>query len=477
MVISVSENDLHNIGTSTPTKYLDRNSPVDNSLIFRTPLSGELEVNELFSNIKTSSKNFQDLGIVKASRILLGVSAELQRKRDEINQSVFLETGKTEKLVEGEFETSLNFMIALAGLAQFEIGRVIPSVNPNKSVYTRRFPVGIAALITSHNTPLPNYAWKLAPSFLSLNASILKPSEFTSQSAQMFVESFLSTGAPEFMVNLLLGGAATAQSLIAKKPDLISFTGSFETGMKIKSATQNYSPKLILELGGSNPIIVCESADLEKAASAIAESAISNSGQRCASASRLIVHKSALNKLMPLLQESIKATVEAKGSQFFSGCLVSKDARDKHEEFIKKSRTFGSKVIEFDYKKNIEGCYVNPAIVFRNQKEEHDSQIEIFSPILFVENFQENEEALQKANSTPYGLTAAIWTNNFNEAFYFSSNVRSGIVNINGPTHGSEFQFPFGGQGNSGNGTKEVGINCLSEYSFERLISVTNYEL
>jgi len=477
MVISAFEFDLHNIGTSTPAKFLDRNSPVDNSLIFRTPLSGEIEVNKLLHNIKTSFKNFQALGIVKASQILLGVSTELQRKRDEINQLVFLETGKTEKLVEGEFETSLNFMIALAGLAQFEIGRVIPSVNPNKTVYTRRFPVGIAALITSHNTPLPNYAWKLAPSFLSLNASILKPSEFTSQSAQMFVESFLSAGAPEFMVNLLLGDADTAQFLIAKKPDLISFTGSFETGIKVKSATQNYSPKLILELGGSNPIIVCESADLEKAASIIAESAISNSGQRCASASRLIVHKSALDKLMPLLQESIKTIVKANGSQSFSGCLVSEDARIKHEEYIRKSKNSGLKVIEFEYEKNINGCYVNPAIVFRNQIKEDDNQIEIFSPILFVESFDENEEALQKANSTPYGLTAAIWTNDFNEAFYFSSNVRSGIVNINGPTHGSEFQFPFGGQGNSGNGTKEVGINCLSEYSFERLISVTNYDL
>ena len=477
MVISESQVDLHNIGTSTPRKFLNRNSPVDNSLIFRTPLSADLEVNELFENIKTSSKTFQDLGIIEACKILFGVSAELQRKKDEINHSVFHETGKTERLVEGEFDTSINFMTALAGLAQFEIGRVIPSVNPNKTVYTRRFPVGIAALITSHNTPLPNYAWKLAPSFLSLNSSILKPSEYTSQSAQMFVECFLSAGAPEFMVNLLLGGAETAQYLIAKKPDLVSFTGSFETGIKIKAATQNYSPKLILELGGSNPIIVCESADLEKAAPVIAESAISNSGQRCASASRLIVHKSALNKLMPLLQESIRAIMESKGSQSFSGCLVSEDSRSKHEEFIRISRTSGSKVIEFDYKKSLSGCYVNPVIIFRNQDEEYDNNIEIFSPVLFVESFQDNEEALQKANSTPYGLTSAIWTNNFNEAFYFSSNVRSGVVNINGPTHGSEFQFPFGGQGKSGNGTKEVGINCLAEYSFERLISVTNYDL
>lgn len=476
MVSPIHDYNLHNIGTSTPTRFLDRNSPIDNSLIFKTPISGDLEVNELIHNIKNNLRKFQDLGVIKASQILLSVCGELQRTRDEINHCVFLETGKTEKLVEGEFETAVNFMVALSGLAQFETGRVIPSANSNKNVYTRMFPIGIAALITSHNTPLPNYAWKLAPSFLSLNASILKPSEFTSKSAQMFVECFNSGGAPEFMVNLLHGGASTAQSLISKEPDLISFTGSFETGMKIKSATDNYSPKLILEMGGSNPIIVCESADIKKAAAIIAESAYSNSGQRCASASRLIVHHSVSKELMTLLEEKIIDILDTNERQSYSGCLVDIDAKNKHEEILKIARASGSIVREFDYVKSQEGCFVNPAIVFRNSNHPEGTLEEVFSPILFAEYFESKQEALAKANSTPYGLTAAIWTRDFNEASFFSNNVKSGVVNVNGPTHGSEFQFPFGGQGHSGNGTKEVGANCLSEYSFERLISVTNYD-
>ncbi len=475
MVKSEVEFELGNIGTSTPAKYLDRFSPRDNSLIFKTPLSGEKEAHELFQNISACSSKFQDLGVIKASEILIEVCQELKRNRDEINQCVFIETGKTEKLVEGEFETSLKFMTALSGLSQFEVGRVIPSANTKKNVYTKRVPIGIAALITSHNTPLPNYAWKIAPSFLSLNSSILKPSEYTSGSAQKFVECFNSVGAPQYMVNLFHGDAEAAQSIIAMKPDLISFTGSFETGMKVKSATNSYSPKLILEMGGSNPIIICKSADLKKAASVIAESAFSNSGQRCASASRLIVHESVLDNLIPLLHSSVETLVSTTGRESFSGCLVSLDAKKKHVDFLNNARLSGSNVLEFNYEKSLEGCYVNPAVVTRNQDKNQDGFVEIFSPILFVEVFNEIEEALLKANSTTYGLTAAVWTDDFSESFYFSNHVKSGVVNINGPTHGAEFQFPFGGQGFSGNGAKEVGINCLAEYSFERLISVTAY--
>ena len=473
---SETEFELHNIGTSTPTNCFDRFSPRDNSLIFRTPLSGEKEADELFQNISSNSGKFQELGVIKASEILIEVCQELKRSKDEINHCVFMETGKTEKLVEGEFETSVKFMTAISGLSQFEVGRVIPSANSKKNVYTKRVPIGIAALITSHNTPLPNYAWKIAPSFLSLNSSILKPSEFTSGSAQKFVECFNTVGAPQYMVNLFHGDAVAAQSIIAMKPDLISFTGSFETGMKVKSATSSYSPKLILEMGGSNPIIICKSADLKKAASVIAESAFSNSGQRCASASRLIVHESVLDDLIPLLHASVETLVSKIGSESFSGCLVSLDAKNRHIDFLNDARISGSSVHEFNYEKSLEGCYVNPALITRNQDKNQDGFIEIFSPILFVEVFQGIEEALQQANSTAYGLTAAVWTNDFSESYYFSNHVKSGVVNINGPTHGAEFQFPFGGQGFSGNGAKEVGVNCLAEYSFERLISVTVYD-
>ena len=478
MVTSQFSNKLLNIGTSTPTEKLDRLSPVNGLKIFETPLTGRSEVDILFANISSQGSKFQDLGVVNAARILLSACDKLRQRKDEINEAVFLETGKPESLIEGEFETAVNFMIGLAGLAQFRNGQVIPSFNARKIVYTRNQPYGTAALITSHNTPVPNYAWKLAPSFLSLNSSILKPSELTSLSAQRFIQSFLESAPPEFMVNLIHGGPHTVSALLAKQPELVSFTGSFQTGLTIKDLTKNYAPKLILEMGGSNPIIVCKSANLEKAARAIVESAFSNSGQRCASGRRLFMHSEIKSKLLENIRK-VSSEVMSNGSiSTFSGILVNESAREAHQDLIDKFQRSGAEVQLFAWQNNaFDGLKVEAAlVVFPSESPIHLDE-EIFSPILVAEEFKTIEDALHRANESQFALTASIWTEEIEEGFYFSSYVKAGVVNINGPTHGAEFQIPFGGQKNSGNGAKEVGMNCLTEYSFEKVVSFTQNEL
>jgi acyl-CoA reductase-like NAD-dependent aldehyde dehydrogenase len=462
---------LENVGTSTPSVSLEKYSPINGELLYKVPITSEVEVYQLFSNIHSRQDTFQSLGVVKAAQILLSVCGELIGKKDEINHIVFLETGKTESLIEGEFETAKNFMIALAGLSQFQNGKVIPSVNPKKLVYSKNQPYGTAALITSHNTPLPNYAWKLAPSFLSLNSSILKPSEFTSLSAQKFVECFIAAGVPEYMVNLIHGGPSTVLDLLMEQPELVSFTGSFETGLRIKELTHSYSPKLILEMGGSNPMIICPTADFDLAAEAIVNSAFSNSGQRCASASRLIIHHEVANQVLKLIREKTLELVSKAPSGNFSGYLISDQAKKKHAEFIQKSQSAGALIEEFVSQKIPEGWAVSPTIIIDEGKKIEASTPEIFSPLIIVEMYENIEHALLRANNSRFALTAAIWTKDMEEAEEISQKLKAGIVNINGPTHGAEFQFPFGGQKNSGNGTKEVGINCLMEYSFEKVIT------
>ena len=477
MVKNLESPRLSNIGTTTPRNTLDRLSPTNGDLIYKTPMSGIEEVSLLFQNIHAQEFKFQDLGVVKAAQILVSVCQELKQRKDEINHCVFLETAKPENLIAGEFDAAINFMTALSGLSQFISGKVIPSKNPKKTVYTKNYPYGVSALITSHNTPLPNYAWKLAPSFLALNSSVLKPSEFTSLSAQKFVESFLAAGAPEYMVNLLHGGPETVSSLISFKPELISFTGSFEVGMKVKAMTNNYnySPKLILEMGGSNPIIVCKSANLELAADAIVESAFSNSGQRCAAGSRLIAHNQVLKELLELVRIKTQELTLHGGNELFSGGLVNQQAKERHQEFIRKVSAASLEYEEFGAESEKKGVFVSPTIIKLISGVELNLPEEVFSPILRVVEFETYAEALELANASVFGLTAAVWTNDINEADHFIRYIKSGIVNINGPTHGAEFQFPFGGQKNSGNGAKEVGLNSLSEYSFEKLVSFTNY--
>jgi acyl-CoA reductase-like NAD-dependent aldehyde dehydrogenase len=477
MVTSKFSNRVHNLGTTTPNVFLDRFSPIDGLEIFKTPLTTQTDVDTLFTNISLQGSKFQDLGVINAARILISACDKIRRRKDEINEAVLLETGKPESLIEGEFEAAINFMIGLAGLAQFRNGQVIPSINPRKIVYTRNEPYGIAALITSHNTPIPNYAWKLAPSFLSLNSSVLKPSELTSLSAQKFCESFLESSPPEFMVNLIHGGPETVAALLDKRPDLVSFTGSFRTGLAIKELSKNYSPKLILEMGGSNPIIVCGSANLEKAARAIVESAFSNSGQRCASGRRLLVKSELKDQLIVKIRKFLAELIDRTPQSSFSGFLVNDKSKETHNGLIQKFRDSGFQVEVFPIKSNSQdGHQVEPAIVVHEKGSQGAIKEEIFSPILSIEEFETNDEALRIANNSEYALTASVWTKNMEEAHFYSSNLKAGIVNINGPTHGAEFQFPFGGQKNSGNGTKEVGMNCLAEYSFEKVVSFTHDE-
>ena len=477
MVTPKFSNKLFNIGTSTPTEKFDRLSPVNGLKIFETPLTGQCEVDMLFANISSQGSKFQDLGVVNAARILISACNKLRQRKDEINEAVFLETGKPESLIEGEFETAINFMIGLAGLAQFRNGQVIPSINPRKIVYTRNEPYGIAVLITSHNTPIPNYAWKLAPSFLSLNSSVLKPSEFTSLSAQKFCETFLESSPPEFMVNLIHGGPETVAALLDKRPELVSFTGSFRTGLVIKELSKNYSPKLILEMGGSNPIIVCSSANLEKAARAIVESAFSNSGQRCASGRRLLVKSELKDQLVDYIRKFLAELIDRTPQSSFSGFLVNDKSKETHNGLIQKFRDSGSHVEVFPSKSSsLDGQCVDPALVVYERGSQRAIKEEIFSPILSIEEFETNDEALGIANNSEYALAASVWTRDMQEAHLYSSYLKAGVVNINGPTHGAEFQFPFGGQKNSSNGTKEVGMNCLAEYSFEKVVSFTHDE-
>jgi acyl-CoA reductase-like NAD-dependent aldehyde dehydrogenase len=465
---------LNNVGTTTPERVITKISPINLLPIYDIPISENEEVSKLFQNI--NNRFDKKVNVVERSKMLVKFCRELEKIESEINYIVQIETAKPMKIVQAEFNAALSFMLSLAGLATFKNGISIPSSNVNKTVYTRNFPYGIACLITSFNTPLPNYAWKLAPSFLAGNASILKPSEHTSLSAQLFIDCFNKVDLPEFAVNLIHGNGETVKHLIRKKPELISFTGSSKVGLEINSLANLHSPKIILEMGGSNPFIVCESADLEAASPIIIDSAFSNAGQRCASGSRLIVHENAYKSLLSKLENQLMKTKVGINEDSFYGGLISLKASESHIQYLNRAKQAGLKVSEFG---KIDGqmssSFVLPAIIEVPIELYDDFSDEVFSPILRVTKFERTSEALDLANRTDYGLVAAVWTRNFTEASYFTDNIESGVINVNGPTHGAEYQFPFGGAKNSGNGSKEVGYSSLDEYSFVKLISSTNH--
>lgn len=462
---------VENVGFSNQQEHKVQLVPVGNqSITFEIPYVEQEEITE-FINLLKSRKAINQSVIQRANNLLKVVDL-LLRKKNEIIDAVCVETGKSKALSESEFNVATEFMISLAGLAKFSSGTVIPSVNPQKNASYERVPYGIASLIVSFNTPLPNYAWKVAPSYLVGNTSILKPSPFTPLSAQLFVDSFSQVLGESNSIFLLQGGSDQGRYLLAAKPDLISFTGSFETGVLIQEQIKGYSPKVILELGGNNSFIVFSDVDIDQCVETAFQSAYSNSGQRCAAGSRIFLEKSISHDFISKLKKRVIETKAGIGIDFEIGPVISESSYQDLERFLKNCSSLGLPIHQAS-SSDADKLFFNPTLVEISMDKLSLMNDELFGPIARVCIFDSEEEVVNLANSTKNSLTAAVWTNDLNRALRVSRAIRSGIVNINGPTHGAEFQFPFGGFESSGNGAKEVGYQCLDQYSFSKLTTIT----
>jgi aldehyde dehydrogenase (NAD+) len=413
----------------------------------------------------------QKLGVFRRAEILLEMSRLIKESRREFAENVRLETGKPLEISFGEVDTAVRFMESLANGCLFNSGSLIPSKSPNKLVMYERYPYGLSALIVSFNTPLPNYAWKFAPAWLAGNSIILKPSEHNPISATLFVKKGIEAGIPSENLGLLFGDKSSGEVLVQQELDLLSFTGSSKTGKSIQDLSKHFVRKTILELGGSNPFIVFPDADLSRVVESIIQSGFSNSGQRCASASRLLLHEDIFDELIEKLQSRMKTLVVGTEEDCEIGPVIDLDAVRRYEDFLRCASSEGRVVQANCLFRGKSEFVVEPALVILNR----DSKLfeeELFAPIIKVTSFEQDSEAIELANSSCYGLTAAIWTQSLSRIGRLRNEVKAGVVNVNGPTHGAEFQFPFGGVKQSGNGTKEVGLDSLNEYSFGKLITV-----
>jgi acyl-CoA reductase-like NAD-dependent aldehyde dehydrogenase len=466
---------LVNFGTDTPKQSIPRVSPVTTEKIFDVPLSSENETNKLIDLATQSLEEIENLGRFERAKLLGAAASYLENFIDDIAYLVHLETGKSLQQSIGETRVGIDFMKNLSGYAIFQDGISIPSKIKGKSVITKSVPYGVAVLIVSFNTPIPNYSWKFAPSFLSGNVSILKPSPYTSGSAQFFVEKMIDGGIPKNALHLLHGDEKAGEALVKSNIQLLSFTGSARTGKKIMEDSGGLIRKNILELGGSNPFIVCKSAKLELAADFLIESGFSNAGQRCAAGSRAIIHENIFDEFFKIFEEKIAEKSLGTLDTDFFGPVISEQAANSINNYIRAMSDLGNDVKQYGKIRDSNDQIVQAtSIICRSQNELNG--IEIFGPVVRFQRFQNRDEAINLANNNEYGLTSAVWTEDFSEYTSYSEKLKFGVVNFNGPTHGSEFQFPFGGTGNSGNGTKEVGLGSLTEYSDTKLISITNHD-
>ena len=384
------------------------------------------------------------------------------------------ETGKTLPLARAEISGAVEMGFLVSSHGRHPTGYVLPSAREGKNIRVERVPFGVAVLIVTYNAPLPNYVWKVFPALMAGNCVVLKPSPTTALSANRFAQMMWDAGVPQDALQVVHGEGDVASALIAAGPELVSFTGSHRTGQMVVEAGARVLAKTIVELGGSNPLIVCADADLDAAAATAVDSAYSNAGQRCASASRVIIEQSVYDEFRQLFVEKASKLRYGNADDVDVSTLIDEDSVKGFEDYVGRTISQKASATRLGKPANAEvasSCVAQPALL---EGLPHDSPIsseEFFGPATRFFSFKSDDEALIIANSSDYGLTGAIWTRNVARAEKMLARLDAGVVSINGPTHGAEINMPFGGSKNSGNGTRDAGVFSIDEYSDTRVVS------
>ena len=391
---------------------------------------------------------------VERGELVREIALALRARRDEAAAIVVEETGKPLELALGEADAAAEMGFFVAGEGRRLYGRTTTSSMPNRTVMAVRRPVGVAALIVSFNTPLPNYAWKAFPAVLCGNAAVLKPSEETPASAWFFGELCRDCGLPDGVLNVVQGlGPEVGEPLVsAQDVDLVSFTGSAPTGRAIQERAGRRLAKVCLELGGKNALVVCDDADLDRAVEWSVASAFSNAGQRCAAASRIVVYDA--------VYEEFRARFVRGAESYETGPVISEESLERIL-----SSLAGARVLTGGERVDRAGWWLEPTVVEDVPADAELSCTELFGPVAILYRVRDLEQALALVNDSPYGLTSAIHTASLHRALRFSEGVEAGVVVVNGGTHGSEPHMGFGGVKQSGTGWREAGVEALDVYS------------
>jgi alpha-ketoglutaric semialdehyde dehydrogenase len=402
--------------------------------------------------------------------LLRELALALREHQDELARLVHIETGKSLKDARGETAGAVEMGFFVAGEGRRFYGRTTTSAVPNKAAMTVRQPLGVAGLIIAANTPIANVAWKVFPALLCGNTVVLKPSEDAPATAWAFARLAAGIGLPPGVLNVIHGLGEEAGAPLVESPgvDVISFTGSTSVGRWIQQTAGARLAKICLELGGKNPLIVCDDADLELAANWAVLSAFSNAGQRCASGSRIIVFDKIYEKFRDLLVERTRRLRVGCGDDDDFGPVINQQQLESMLQAVATARHNGTRVLIGGQRltgPGYDGGFFMAPTLLEGAHADPLSQSELFGPISSLYRVTDFESAIALANDSPYGLTAAIHTGNVHRAMAFTSRIRSGVAVVNGGTYGSEPHMPFGGLRASGNGWREAGTEALDVYS------------
>jgi aldehyde dehydrogenase (NAD+) len=412
--------------------------------------------------------------------ILDRAGTEILARKDELGRLLSREQGKPLADGVGEAARAGAIFKFFAGEAVRGAGEKVDSVRPGIEVEVTREPLGVIAAITPWNFPLAIPAWKIAPALAFGNCVVFKPAELVPASPWTLIDIVQRAGLPPGVLNLVMGPGAQLGSALAASPDVdaVSFTGSQDVGPSVAAAAVKSGARVQLEMGGKNPLIVLDDADLPTAVSVAVNGAFFQAGQRCTASSRLIVTEGIHDRFITAMIDRMKKLVidDALKPGTEIGPVVDDRQLAKNFEYIDIGRGEGARLAHGGdrLKRDTEGYYMSPAIFTETTPAMRINREEIFGPVAAVIKVRDYEQALAVANDTPFGLSAGIVTTSLKHASHFKRNSASGLVMVNLPTAGLDYHVPFGGRKKSSYGPREQGAYAKEFYTIVKTAYVAS---
>lgn len=431
------------------------------------------DLNQAVEAAKEAAKAWKKETGAARGAYLYKVADILESRIDEVAETMTKEMGKTLPEAKGETARGVAILRFYAGEGMRKTGDVIPSTDADALMLTTRKPLGVVGVITPWNFPVAIPIWKMAPALIYGNAVVLKPASEASITAAKVIECFAEAGFPNGVINYITGLGSVIGQGLADHPhvDGLTFTGSDGVGQRVGQAVLARGGKYQLEMGGKNPVIVADDADLDLAVDATISGGLKSTGQKCTATSRVIVDQAVYETFKEKLVAKVSEIKVGNGleSDSWMGPSVSASQLDTVLSYVQKGEEEGAKLI-FGGRRLEEGeleggYYVEPAIFDEVETSMSIAQEEIFGPVLALIKVNGLEEAIQVANDTKFGLSASIFTTNIARMLTFIEDIDAGLVRVNAESAGVELQAPFGGMKQSSSHSREQGTAAIEFFT------------
>jgi aldehyde dehydrogenase (NAD+) len=443
--------------------FLVTNPARPEATIGHFPTSGPADVDEAVAAAAGALPDWDRTPAPQRGALLRAAGDLLVERKADIARLMTEEMGKPVFETKGDVQEAIDTAYHAASETRRLFGHTVPSELPDKMNLSIRRPVGVCAIITAWNFPVAVPSWKILPALAAGNTIVFKPSEEAPRSGLLFAQTLIDAGVPDGVLNVVHGDGDTG-SLLVEHPsvDAVGFTGSYEAGTAIAETCGRLNKRVSLEMGGKNPMIVMDDADLELALDGAIWGAFGTTGQRCTATSRLICQSGVHDELVQMIAEEADVLTLGDGTEDGTdvGPLINESALRSVRQYVETGTEEGARLVhggEPAAVDELDGYFFEPTTFTEVTTDMTIAQEEIFGPVLSVFEVETYEEAVAVANDTRFGLSSAIYTNDVQKSFRALRDLEAGITYVNGPTIGAEAHMPFGGVKDTGNGHRDGG--------------------